>query len=252
MAESAIELGRRATSEAEARARLADLASAGIIPPEERLENLHVFLRRQQVARLLMLEDLYRRILPLPGSILQCGVRWGGDLATFLSLRAIHEPFHHSRRVIGFDTFTGLAGTGAVDQGDTEVRDGQFAVGEGYRAKLEAVLDAHEANAPLPHLRKFELVEGDARETVPRWLEAHPGELVACLYLDMDVYAPTRAVLDAAAERLVPGAVVVFDELTDRRFPGEAVAWREVQERLRLQLVHPPTSTVTAFGIVAR
>jgi hypothetical protein len=250
MAEARIEHGTRGMDEHEARARLGQLFEDSPIPSAERLESLHVFLRRQQLARLLMLDDLYRRLLGIPGSIVQCGVRWGGDLVTLASLRALHEPFHYSRRIVGFDTFAGLSGVSGIDQGETRVEDGQFGVSAGYRHQLEEILAAHEANAPLAHIRKFELVEGDVRDTAPNWVKSHPGELVACLYLDMDIHAPTLAALHAFEDRLVPGAVVVFDEITDRRFPGEAQAWREVQTRLRMRLVRPVGSTVTAFGIV--
>jgi hypothetical protein len=70
------------------------------------------------------------------------------------------------------------------------------------------------------------------------------------LYLDMDIYAPTKFALEAAADRLVKGSVVVFDELLHRQFPGEAQALREWAGRHGLRMKRSPYSTVGAYGVV--
>lgn len=253
-----IEAGRKGDAERAATAELAALLQHGAIPPTDLLANLHVFLRRQTLSRLFFLNEVYQQILPQPGAIVQCGVRWGGDLVTFGSLRAMLEPYNYSRRIVGFDTFEGLKGTSKQDQAEAtgqqvhRVDDGQYAVSRDYEQALEAILQAHEASAPLGHIRKFQLVKGDVRDTLPRFLEQHPGEIIALLYLDMDIYAPTKVALEAAASRLVKGSVVVFDELLHEQFPGEAQALREWQAAagVRLRLKRSAFSTVGAYAIV--
>ena len=39
---------------------------------------------------------------------MEFGVRWGQNLITLNNLRGIYEPFNHSRKIIGFDTFEGF------------------------------------------------------------------------------------------------------------------------------------------------
>jgi hypothetical protein len=250
MSEERIELGFKAPLEREARDELNRLMTNSGIPAEERLETLPVFLKRQEMARILFLNELYQQILEIPGSIVQCGVRWGGDVTTLTSLRGLYEPYNYSRRIIGFDTFSGLAGVNEKDQGISEVLDGQFAVTEGYQDTLSSILKMHESMAPLPHICKHALVVGDARNTVPQFLQQNPGEAIALLYLDMDIYDPTKVVLEQCIARMPSGAIVVFDEFGDRRFPGEAAAYFELSGKVKLKLKRTAFNTVTAYGVV--
>ena len=51
-------------------------------------------------------EFLYKKILDIPGNILELGVQWGSTMALLLNLKGIHEPFNPSRKIVGFDTFS--------------------------------------------------------------------------------------------------------------------------------------------------
>jgi len=60
-----------------------------------------------------------------------------------------------------------------------------------------------------------ELHPGWFNETVPQVLARHPGEPIAFLHMDADIYTSTRSVLDAVFSRCVlrVGTVIAFDEL---------------------------------------
>jgi hypothetical protein len=47
------------------------------------------------------------------------------------------------------------------------------------------------------------------------------------VYMDLDLYSPTKFVLEQIMDRVPKGAVVAFDELNHRSFPGETLALRE-------------------------
>ncbi len=114
------------------------------------------------------------------------------------NLRAIHEPFNKQRIIVGFDTFAGY---------DRE-----------YLANL---LAAHEGSNALGHVRgNHRLVDGDAEVTVPRYFKDHPETIVAMALFDIGVYRPTKAALETVVPALVPGSVLVFDELTGRALPA--------------------------------
>lgn len=249
MSESAIELGRKTVQETSNQDLLLGHLRSGLIPDNELIANAHVFLRRQTFARLLQLKELYDLILDIPGIIMQCGVRWGGDLLALQSLRSLYEPYNYSRRIIGFDTFEGLLGTQGEDQGIRSIQDGQYSVSQGYMQALDKLLDSAEKQAPLPHIKKYQLYQGDASQTVPEFLTKNQGEMISMLYLDMDIYKPTYDVLEACLERLLPGSVVVFDEYSAELFPGEAKVYREFAGRLDLEMRRSRLSTVTAYGI---
>ncbi len=77
---------------------------------------------------------------------------------------------------------------------------------------------------PLGHIPKVELVAGDAMETIPRYLEQNRHLVVSLLYLDFDLYEPTRCALEQLVPRMPKGAVLAFDELNHRAWPGETLA----------------------------
>ena len=47
----------------------------------------------------------------------------------------------------------------------------------------------------MPHIPKIELVKGDVRKTIPKYIKDNPHLIVSLLYLDLDLYEPTRAAL---------------------------------------------------------
>lgn len=249
MSEIAIELGRKTEQESSNQDLLLEHLGSGLIPDNELIANIHVFLRRQVLSRLLQLNELYEQIIDIPGIIMQCGVRWGGDLLAIQSLRTLYEPYNYSRRLIGFDTFEGLLGTQVEDQGIRNIQDGQYSVSQGYMQVLENLLDSAEKQAPLSHIKKYQLYKGDASKTVPEFLKKNQGEMISLLYLDMDIYKPTCDVLEACSERLLPGSIVVFDEFSADLFPGEAKVYRKLADKLDLEMRRSRLSTVTAYGI---
>lgn len=212
------------------------------IPSNQILAHLPLFLTRSSLSHILFMADIYRQVLDVHGDILEFGTRWGRNLALFLSLRNSLEAHNYSRRVIGFDTFSGFVSLAPEDGDDPIVREGHLAVSEHWEESLERLLSQHEALGPRPHVRRFELVKGDVVQTVPAWLEAHPESLIALAYFDLDIYRPTRDALRAVLPRLSRGSILAFDELCLEAFPGETLALREVLDMRQHRLVRSPGS----------
>ena len=197
----------------------------------ERLRNLPLFLRQKDLAHILFLAEIYRKIVEVPGYIAEFGVMWGRNLNLFHCLRECYEPYNHTRRLIGFDTFSGFVGTTEEDQGSGEAdlyQSGAYSVPEGHLGDLTALLRTQEATSHLSHIERFELVQGDVIETVPNYLSQNPHVFLALCYFDLDLYKPTKAVLEAIKGRLVKGSVLVFDELLNGDHPGETAAVDEI------------------------
>jgi hypothetical protein len=240
----------RTEEEDAANATLQGLFESSPIPGSELIYNLALYSGRQALTRVLYLHELYQRILDVHGVILELGVRWGQSLAVFSSLRGMYEPYNHTRRIVGFDTFEGFPTVHEADGDDSAVRVGGHGVSDGYEEHLEQVLEAHEALSPLAHLRRFELVKGDATETLPRYLEAHPETIIALAYFDFDLYEPTRACLELVQPYLTRGSVIGFDELCLPVFPGETVAVREVLGLDRYRIVRSTRDSTPSYVVV--
>ena len=81
-----------------------------------KLENFPKYIRRQKVTRYIALYEIFKRILPVKGSIIECGVYQGFGLMTWANLSAVLEPNNLTRRIYGFDTFEGFKGTRDKDR----------------------------------------------------------------------------------------------------------------------------------------
>jgi hypothetical protein len=207
------------------RQRLAHLLATTPIPADELVDNLALYLRRQPLTDLLSLDALYRMILDVPGTIMEFGVYRGRHLAALTALRGVYEPYNPHRRIIGFDTFAGFPDVSEVDSPAAVIS--KFAVTDDYPNHLHEVLDVHEEGEHLSHIRRTLIVQGDVRDTLPSYLDQNPHTVIALAYFDLDLYEPTRDMLNAIRPYLTKGSVLAFDELAHAKWPGETVALRD-------------------------
>jgi hypothetical protein len=224
------EVSNRSQGESESDSKLYELTRE-LLPhygPNWGVHSL-VTLKRMALSRVIYYYELYQKIVQVPGVICEFGVQWGATLALLQNLRGMYEPYNVSRTIVGFDTFEGFASVDAQDGHLPKV--GDYRTMPGYERILEEILRIHEACSPVAHIKKFQLVKGDAMVTVNKWLADNPHAVIAMAIFDMDVYQPTRTVLEQVIPRLTKGSLLVFDELSCREFPGETVA---VQETLGL------------------
>lgn len=220
----------------EARKRLMELFRSTPLPLDHLMVNLGLYQRSSVVAKLLYLNELYQKIVDIPGVIMELGVWWGQTLVQLLNLRAVYEPYNHTRRVIGFDTFEGYPEPLPQDGSSKLVRPGQYAVSRGYSEYLRELMAYHEEENSMPRVKKFELVRGDAAVTSRQYLEDHPETIIALAYFDMQLYAPTKTCLEAILPHLVKGSVIAMDDLNSGDFPGETLAFREAIGLQRFQV----------------
>jgi hypothetical protein len=243
-------INRSSSAEVALRDRLTHLLKNCPIPKDELQANLGLFLNRQSMARFLWIHELYRQIINVPGVIMEFGVRWGQNLALFQSLRGIYEPYNYTRKVIGFDTFSGFAGTTTQDGTADIIAEGSYSVTEGYEKYLEQILQYHELESPVSHIKKHALVKGDASKTAEQYIEDHPETIIALAYFNMDIYQPTAKCLEAIRGCLCRGSVIGFDELNCPHFPGETKALKDVLGLDQYRLVRHPHNPYPAYLVI--
>jgi hypothetical protein len=209
------------------------------------------FVSRQSVAVFLYKAALFERILGVHGSILEFGVWMGGGLFTWAHLSAVHEPVNYQRRIVGFDTFAGFPAVSTRDTvaGASALADvGAFAV-DGIYEDIERGIELFDENRPIGHIPKLELVRGDVNETVPAYLATHPHTVVSLLYLDLDLYQPTKRTIELLWERVPRGGVIAFDEVNSPDWPGETEAVIETLGLGSLRLERVPFEPVRCFAV---
>lgn len=147
--------------------------------------------------------ELYKTIIDLPGDIIECGVFKGQGLLFWAKLIQIFNPLS-PRKVIGFDTFSGVPDT-VMSKSD---RDSSVSFRD-YGGVPEQVMSTARAQGLE---QRIQIIAGDASQTIPNFVRENRGLRVALLNLDFDVYEPTKVALNTLYDKIVPDGVICFDE----------------------------------------
>ncbi len=232
--------------------RLCEAFTTSAVPVAQRLQTFPRHVRRQDVARFLVKHELFKASLNANGSIVECGVFAGGGLFGWLHFSSIYEPYNHTRRIIGFDTFSGFPSVHEKDltaEKSEHTKIGAFETAPTIQSELEKLAAIHNSNRPIGHIPKIELVAGDACQTIPEYAAKNPHLLISLLYLDFDLYAPTKVALDALYPHVVKGGVIAFDELNCAEFAGETTALKESLDLRQVELKRFPMDPYVSYFI---
>lgn len=220
------------------------------IPENELLENLFLYMQKKDLAHLLFMNEIYKKILNVHGNILEFGTRWGRNISLFINLRGIYEPFNHTRKIIGFDSFNGFPNISKKDGNHKSLKKGSYNVTKNYSDVLEKYLEIKEKELPISHIKKFDIIKGDISKTSHDYLNKNKESLIAMAVFDLDLYKPTKEALKAVLPRLSKGSILVFDELNHNAYPGETVAFLETFSKNKVKLERLPYSASKSYFIV--
>lgn len=217
----------------------------------EKLDAFPKFASRQSIAKFLTKYEIFKLILGVNGSIVEGGVLHGGGTMAWAKLSSILEPTNHTRKIIGFDTFSGFP---SLDEKDTQGGDSShFKIGGlagSPKEDVQRAVELYDLNRPLKHIPKVELVEGDIKNSAPAYLNDNPHMLVSLLYLDVDLYEPTKILIDTFLPRMPKGAVIAFDELNAKMFPGETLAMLETLEVNKISVNRFSFDSYVSYAII--
>ncbi len=219
------------------------------LPAADKLENLGLFIKRQSMSRMVFMYEIYKRIINIHGVVCEFGVRWGQNMALYQTFRGMLEPFNYTRKIVGFDTFSGFPSVSPKDKKDL-IQKGDLSVTKKYEQYLDKVLRGHEIFSPLSHIQKYELVKGDATLTFKEYLSEHPETIIALAYFDFDLYEPTKVCLELCRDRFTKGSVIAFDELNHPDWPGETLALKDVLGLGAVRIERFPFMPTASFFVV--
>lgn len=236
--------------EAKIRQEIVELLKTCPIPDDQLMSNLGLFLNSKNLSRILFMDHIFKQIIDIPGVVFELGTRWGQNTALFSSLRGIYDPFNRHRKIVGFDTFTGFPEINPKD-GDSEMmHKGNLTLTKDYYEYLTQIMDYHEQENPLSHIKKYELIKGDANLEITNYFKKHPETIVALAFFDFDIYKPTKKCLQAIKPHLVKGSILGFDELNDPDSPGETLALNEVFGLNSIRLKKHKFTSRTSYFVV--
>ena len=203
---------------------------------EKKIENFPKYVRRQNLTRFLALYEIFKKIINIKGSIVECGVYSGFGLMSWTKLSAILEPVNLTRRIYGFDSFSGFPSISEKDKGNLKkiLKEGDLANNSFH--ELQELVKVHDSTRFLGHIDKTIIIKGDANQTIPTFIDNNPHILISLLFLDFDLYEPTITALTNFVPRMPKGAIIAFDELDNPLWPGETQAMLEYFESQNLAL----------------
>jgi len=236
------------------RTNLYNLFKSNPIDQTEILRNIPIFLIRQELSRILFMNEIYKEVFKVHGVIMEFGVRWGFNLVLLQNLRGIYEPYNHNRKIIGFDTFSGFPRIHENDGNDPLIKENALSVSKNYIDYLNKIMACHENESPIKHIKRFDLVVGDVCQTVPEYLKTNPETVISFAYFDLDLYEPTIKTLEAIEPYIYKGSILAFDQLNNSQFPGETIAIKEFINKFfkknRLQIKHTQFSPTQSYIII--
>lgn len=154
----------------------------------------------------------------IPGDIVECGV-WRGGMSILMA--GMLKLYNSDRKLYLFDTFSGMTEPAAQDgfKGN-EKRINDFVTS---KSSLEEVRANFEKVGLLSDNIVF--VQGDVCKTLEN--PANIPEKIALLRLDTDMYASTKAELEALYPKLVSGGILIIDDYGDTGWIGSGIATDE-------------------------
>jgi len=194
---------------------------------DNKLANFSKYVRRQTLARFMVQNELFKKQLNIKGSIVECGVHHGGGVMAWAKISSILEPYNYHRKVIGFDTFEGFPSIAEIDKENPQVKTGMFSVDYEVYEELSECIGEFNNNRFLNNVDKIDLIKGDANITIPQYIDNNKHLLVSLLYLDFDIYEPTKTALKYFLPRMGKGSIIAFDEINNEDWPGETMAMLE-------------------------
>lgn len=217
----------------------------------ERIEAFPKYVSRQCMAKFFTKYELFQKILNVNGSIIECGSLHGAGTLAWAKMSAIFEPANHTRKIFAFDTFEGFPSVHAKDKDKgtfNELEEGGL-TGSTEDSISEAIR-IFDLNRPISHIEKVELVKGDIMQTADQFVEENPQLVVAMLYLDFDLYEPTKKALETFLPLMPRGAILAFDELNAKIFPGETRAVDEVVGLRNLEIKRFPFDSYVSYAVL--
>ena len=164
---------------------------------------------KKRILKLLDHYEIYKKILNVKGDIIECGVFKGASLIRFLTFRDLIEK-KDKRKVIGFDAF------GKFPHPNKDYKNNKadkiFAKRHDDNIGLGINMNLLKKYLKKKKITNYKLVKGDVLKTLPNYLKKNKKSKIALLHLDLDVYEPTRFVLNNLYKYISKNGIILLDD----------------------------------------
>ena len=188
-------------------------------------ENISSFTMRRHTTQLFAYYEIFKRVEFLPGSILEFGVFYGNGLFTWLNLLETFVPSDRGRKVFGFDDMKGYKRE--LNQSDIEgVQYIENLRGDYELDKkiIEKLVATHNSDNLVPYDERCIVFDGDVAKTFNKFRMQNPGVRICLANIDLNLYEPTKFILENIWDILVKGGIAIFRGYGSKPWEGESLA----------------------------
>ena len=180
--------------------------------------NFYLTCNPDRISKILIQYELFLKTQKIGGDIIECGVYKGLSLIRFAIFRNLLKK--QSKKIIGFDTFGKFPS--AKFSKDVKQRK-NFLEKSGEQSisttQLSKILKQKKIS------KNVELVKGDVAKSIPNYLSKNPNLKISLLNLDVDLYEPSKIILENLFPKISKGGILILDDYNV--FPGETKAVNE-------------------------
>ncbi len=186
---------------------------------------------KKRILKLLDHYEVYNKILNIKGDVIECGVFKGASLIRFLTFRDLIEK-KDKRKIIGFDAF----GKFPRPKNDNKNKktDSIFAKEHDEKIGLGISLNLLKKYLKKKKLSNYELIKGNVIQTLPNYLKKNKKLKISLLHLDLDIYEPTKFVLEILYEKISKNGIILFDDYS--HIKGATLAVDEFLKKKKLKI----------------
>lgn len=222
---------KTSTVQTNLRRKLFSLYASSPIPDEQKLNHLGLYNRSSILARYLHYHELYNLFLSSPGVILIYGYGYGNAIISFLSLRAILEPYNYSRKIICFESFKNSSELSYYTENRynfTSDKYEYFSQSSDYITFLKQVIDFHEDENILSHIPKVDIYYANPVQDSKTVLKACKDLKISLVYFDRVFVENLIEVLHEIEPYLDKDTIICPSTINSYIPTGELDACREV------------------------
>ena len=192
------------------------------------LESFPAFIRRRDLPRVLAHYELFKKIVDLPGSIVELGVYRGSGFFTWANFLETFCPGDRIRKVFGFDDFQGYSkfAKGKDDEARKYTEELNYYLRSDFDL-INSLTKLHNDDNILRGVERCRIINGDICQTVPEFVSSTKGLRLCLLYIDTNLFEPTKIGLEYLYPLVVPGGIVAFNGYGQQPWEGEAKAIEE-------------------------
>jgi hypothetical protein len=151
--------------------------------------------------------EFFKQSAHIRGEIMEFGIFKGNSFFRWIKFRDLLEHTQ-SRKIIGFDIFGDFPE--AQFEGDKLKREAFVKETAGGKSiseeELRSLLKAQQLD------KNVEIIPGDILQTLETYLEQNPHLKISLLHIDVDLYEPTKFVLEKLYDKVSKGGIIIFDD----------------------------------------